>query len=182
MASHPAPITREEAQERHSPHRSGFAAPGYWTEERKQKQREWAKVRIAEGRFGGKPGQGGRPRVKSATEVIAERAAANGDKIAKRLVDIAVGNPDPRRAIEAMDRLTAAEQTVAKNQREDERELLNMEGDELNELMMERLKELTGESFDAEASSEEVSDEDADQFLLELEEHEEYSGDAAQSG
>lgn len=179
MASHPAPITREEALERHAPHRSGFASPDYWTPERRQKQKEWAKQRIAEGRFGGKPGQGGRPRIKSATEVIAEKAAANGDKIAKRLVDIALGNPDPRRVMEAIDRLVSAEQVVEKNRREDERELLNMEGDELNELLFERIAELTGESFDAEATSVEVSDEEADAFLQELEEHD---GDTSQVG
>lgn len=171
MASHPAPITRDEAEQRHSPHRSGFASPEHWTPERRQKQKEWAKQAIADGRFGGKKGQGGRPRIKSATEVIAEKAAANGDKLAKRLMDIALTSADPRRTIEAIDRLTAAEQIVEKNKREDERELLNMDGNELNELLMERLTELTGEKFDIEASSEEVSDEDADRFLQELEEH-----------
>lgn len=169
MASHPAPITREEADEQHSPRRSGFASPEYWTEQRREEQREKAKRMIAEGRFGGKPGQGGRPRVKSATEVIAERAAANGDKLAKRLMDIALTSPDPRRTIEAIDRLTTAEQTVEKNKREDERELMKMEGDELNELLMERLQELTGQEFDIEGSAEEITDAEADQLLLAME-------------
>lgn len=179
MASQPEPITREEAEERgHVSGRGGFASPDYWTPEKRAEQREKAKRMIAEGRFGGKPGQGGRPRIKSATEVIAEKAAEKGDQLAKRLMDIALNNPDPRRAIEAMDRLMNAEQTVEKNKREDEKELQKMEGDELNELLMERIAELTGQHYDAEATSEEISDEEADQFLLEIEEH---SGDPSQT-
>lgn len=165
------------------PRRTGFAAPEYWTEDRKRKQKEWAKRAIAEGRFGGRPGQGGRPRTKSATEVIAEKAAEHGDKLAKRLIDIALNNPDPRRAIEAMDRLTSSEQTVEKNKREDEKELMNMEGDELNELLFERIAELSGQSFDTEAISTEVTDDEADQFLKEIDDHEleEQGGNAIQA-
>lgn len=170
-------ITREEAEERgHSRRLSGFASPEYWTEERRQRQREWAKRAIAEGRFGGKPGQGGRPRIKSATEVVAEEAAAKGREMAKRLSDIALHNPDPRRAIEAMDRLMGAEQTIEKNKREDERELMKMEGDELNELLLERIAELTGQTIDTTAI--EITDEEADQYLLEVGE---MDGDEAQA-
>lgn len=166
MGNQPEPITRDEAEARHVRRLSGFASPSYWTPERREAQRAWAKNAIAEGRFGGKPGQGGRPRIKSATEVIAEEAARSGAAIARRLKDIALNHPDPRRAIEAMDRLTGAEQTIEKNRREDERELLKMEGDELNELLFERIAELTGQTIDATAI--EVTDEEADQFLLEM--------------
>lgn len=168
MGSQPEPITREEADERYEPHRSGFAAPDYWTPERREAQREKAKRMIAEGRFGGKPGQGGRPRIKTATEVVAEKAAEKGEQLAKQLINIALNNPDPRRQIEAMDRLLGAEQTVEKNKREDERELSKMEGDELNKLLIERIAELTGETiaFDAESTADEISDEEAEQWLI----------------
>lgn len=167
-------ISPIEAKERgHSQRLSGFAAPSYWTDERRQKQREWAKNAIQEGRFGGKPGQGGRPRIKSATEVVAEKAAEKGAQMARRLAEIALHHPDPRRAIEAMDRLMGAEQTVQKNMREDEKELLKMEGDELNKILLERIAELTGQDYDAEGSAEEITDaievpdEEIDRFLEE---------------
>lgn len=168
MGNLPAPITRKEAEERgHSRRLSGFASADYWTEERRQKQREWAKQAIAEGRFGGRPGQGGRPRIKTATEVIAEKTAEKGDQIAKRLIDIALNHPDPRRTIEAIDRLTGAEQVVEKNKREDERELMKMEGDELTKVLIERIAELTGTEYDYEGTAEEISEEDVDRYLEE---------------
>jgi hypothetical protein len=164
----PAPITPLEAQERgHSTRRSGFADPNYWTEERRQKQREWAKKAIQEGRFGGKKGQGGRPRIKTATEIVAEEAQKSGAQIARRLKDIALNNPDPRRAIEAMDRLLGSEQTVEKNKREDERELMKMEGDELNTVLLERLAELTDQPFDVESTAEEVPDDEIEAYIKE---------------
>jgi hypothetical protein len=170
MGSQPEPITRDEAGERHSRRLSGFASPAYWTEERRQKQREWAKQAIREGRFGGKPGQGGRPRNKTVTEVVADEANKNGSLIARELLSIVRSNPDPRRKIEAIDRLVSAQQTVSKDQREDERELLKMEGDELTQILLERLSELTEGAIDAESIDipDDVSDEEIDRYLLEV--------------
>lgn len=135
-------ITREESEERgFKPRRSGFASPEFWTEERRQKQREWAKKAHEDGRFGGRQPGAGRPKIKTVAQVISEEAQKDGTAIYRELKLMALQHKSPAIKLGAIDRILNAEQTVQKNMRDDEKELLKLTGKSLDEKLIEVMEE-----------------------------------------
>lgn len=171
MSAQPEAITREEAEERgHSQRRSGFATREYWEEvddsykselglngiTRREKQSIWARNKIRDGSFGGRPGQGGRPRIKTVTEVIAERARDDADRIYDQLKRMAFHGRSDNVRIAAIDRMLDSDQYVDKTRREDEKELARLSGTELDD----RLWEIVQGIFSGASDDQEVVDAD----------------------
>jgi hypothetical protein len=156
-------ITREEYQERYP--RSGWASAEYWTPERREAQREIALRMMQEGRMGGQHGRSGPPRIKKAYELLAERAAKRADDMDKRLAAM-LNHKDARIRLEAIREYLKAEDMAAKHRREDERDLMNLSGVELDSLVLETLAAVMGGEMVLDA---EVVDEDGGQEHPELE-------------
>lgn len=107
-----------------------------------------AKRLVAEGRFGGAgPGRLGGiakgARKKRMQEELAEEARRKADVIKDRLNEM-LDNNNPRIQLEAIKQYSAAEEWATKNQREEEKELLRLSGDDLNTLLLETLAEALG--------------------------------------
>lgn len=139
--------------------RSGFASPDYWTPERREEKRQWAKQMVAEGRIGGRQPGAGRPRKQSVAEVVAEKSAEKGDKIASKLLDLALNHKAPSVNLGAIDRLNKYEQDYEKNMRDDEKELRKLSGKSLDEALKDVLAE-HGIGYDYELSPEDIEDDD----------------------
>src|SRR5882757_9052375 len=116
------PITAEEAEERHGPkegRRFGVAAPGYWTDEKKEEQRQKALAMHETphpddpGRrmFGGRQPDAGRPRIKRMHEVIAEQAIRDGNLAARKLHDM-LNHKSPMVQLSAISKLLEVETKV----------------------------------------------------------------------
>ena len=125
---------------------SGFASQSYWTPERREAQREQAKRLIAAGRLGGREfgKMGGRPKVKTATQLLAEKARDRAEKMDRKLNGM-LDDRSPVVQAMAIDRYLAAEAKVEKDMREDERELAKLNSEELDTVLIELLMEATGQ-------------------------------------
>jgi hypothetical protein len=140
-----------------APRRSGFASDQYWTPERREAQRQWAKKAREEGRFGGRQPGAGRPRTKTVSEVVSERAQENGERIARRLLNM-VDHKNPTVSLGAIDRIHTMEQAVQKNMREDERELMKLSGKSLDQVFAQTLSEL-GVDYDYDVPPDQIEEE-----------------------
>lgn len=118
---------------------SGFASKEHWSPERRRAQSEWAKKAHEEGRFGGKQPGAGRPKNKTVAEVIAEKAQNDGDMIYRELKAMVL-NKSASVKLGAIDRILAAEQTVQKNMRDDEKEILKLSGKQLDSAINDALE------------------------------------------
>lgn len=115
-----------------------------WTPERKEKQREVAKRLVEEGRFGGAGRGQGRPRKKRASEVVAEKVAAEGDAIFDRLMEITRGGKNME-SVAAAKTLLETEEKERKLQIEEEQAYEDMRGNDLSELLWTKLQELSND-------------------------------------
>jgi hypothetical protein len=99
----------------------------------------------------------GRPRTKRpAYEMAAAKAAVNGEKIAGELIAQALDRKDPKQQLAAIKLLFEQERFVRSERREDER-FAHLAGDELNQALLQTLRELTDlPEFDAEGTAEEL--------------------------
>jgi hypothetical protein len=145
---------------------SGFARQGYWDEPSKDDpnitNREaksiWARRMAAEGKIGGARPGSGRPRKQSVAEVVADKSSENADKIAKKLLDLALNHISPSINLQAVDRLNKYEQDYEKNMRDDEKELRKLSGDSLDAALRDVLEEYTGVQYDIEVSEKDIED------------------------
>lgn len=125
-------------------HETGFGTAG-WTPERRERQSEAAKRLIAEGRLGGAANGrlGGRPRKPRMQEFLAEEARKNAGEI-NRALEAMLRSGDNRLKLEAIRQYAAAEDWTEKHQREEERDLLNLRGEELDHALKAALAEVLG--------------------------------------
>lgn len=113
-----------------------------WTPERIEKQRELAKDLVAKGKFGGANRGQGRKRKPRASEKIAELVSNDGRKIYDRLMLILENGTDSN-SILAVRELRAIEENERKIADGDEdREIENMQKDEVLALVITKLLEL----------------------------------------
>jgi len=113
-----------------------------WSVERREKQREVAKRLVEEGKFGGKGRGQGRPRTVRASEVVAERAAKEGDAIFERLMEITRGGKNSD-SIAAARTILETEEKERKLQLEEEKSIEDMRGNDLAALIYNQLMELS---------------------------------------
>jgi hypothetical protein len=113
-----------------------------WSLERREQQREVAKRLVEEGKFGGKGRGQGRPRKKRASEVIAEETAKEGHEIYDRLIEIVRGGKNME-SIAAANSLITIEEKERKVQLEEEQTYEHMRGNDIAELIMHQLAELS---------------------------------------
>ena len=135
---------------------SGFADPSYWTQERREAQRQLAKKLYQEGRLGGKQPGAGRPRKQSVSEVVSEAASKNADLIARELISM-VKHPAPSIKLGAIDRIEKLDQNYQKNMRDDEKEILKLSGKSLDDEVSRVLAE-HGISYDYELNPDDVEE------------------------
>lgn len=136
---------------------SGFASKEYWTPERREAQKQLARKLYEEGRLGGRQPGAGRPKTKTVSEVVSEKAQDKGEQIARKLLDIALTNKAPSLNLSAIDRLIAYEQNYQKNMRDDEKEILKLSGKSLDDELARVLSE-HGISYDYELSPDDVEE------------------------
>lgn len=113
-----------------------------WSLERREQQREVAKRLVEEGKFGGKGRGQGRPRKKRASEVVAEQVSSEGQEIFDRLMEITRGGKNME-SIAAANSLLAIEEKERKVQLEEEQTYEHMRGNDIAELIMHQLAELS---------------------------------------
>ena len=113
-----------------------------WSLERREQQREVAKRLVEEGKFGGKGRGQGRPRKKRASEVVAEQVSAEGQEIFDRFMEIVRGGKNME-SIAAGQALLAVEEKERKVQLEEEQTYEHMRGNDIAELIMHQLAELS---------------------------------------
>jgi len=114
----------------------------FWTEERKQQQRELAKRLVEEGKFGGAGRGQGRPRKPRASEKVAELVSGEGRRIYERLMSI-VDNGTDSNSILAVRELRAIEENERKiADQEEEQAIENLKKDQLLALVVGKLLEL----------------------------------------
>jgi hypothetical protein len=148
--------------------RSGFGDPNWWNTidpetglTQREKKKQWAAKMVAEGRIGGARPGAGRPRKnKPVAEVVTEKASEKGEKIASKLLDLALNHKAPSVNLGAIDRLNKYEQDYEKNLRDDEKELRKLSGPELEKVFREEVLEKLG--YDYELSPEDVEEEEED--------------------
>lgn len=155
-----------ESLEQEQPRRrSGFARKGWWDEtdpetgltNREKKSLE-AKRMVQEGRIGGARPGAGRPRKnKPVAEVVTEKAAEKGERIASKLMDLALNHKSPSVNLGAIDRLNKYEQDYEKNLRDDEKEIRKLSGKALDQALAEVLEE-HGVGYDYELSEEDIEE------------------------
>lgn len=149
-------------QEEQSPprRRSGFADPNYWTPERREEKSQWAKKMVQEGRIGGARPGAGRPRKnKPVAEIVTEKASEKGERIASKLLDLALNHKAPSVNLGAIDRLNKYEQDYEKNMRDDEKEIRKLSGKSLDDALKDVLAE-HGIGYDYELPLEDIEEED----------------------
>lgn len=135
------PITAEQAEERHGdePRRFGVARADYWTEERKEEQRQKAlEMRNtphpddpSRSMFGGRQPGAGRPRLRRASEIIAEQAAKDGNLMAQKLHAM-LNHHSPMIQLQAINKLIEVEEKVDDRVAAEERELRRMNPEQLD--------------------------------------------------
>ena len=113
-----------------------------WSLERREQQREVAKRLVEEGKFGGKGRGQGRPRKKRASEVVAEQVSSEGQEIFDRFMEIVRGGKNME-SIAAGQALLAVEDKERKIQLEEEQTYEHMRGNDIAELIMHQLAELS---------------------------------------
>src|ERR1700722_2396926 len=146
--------------------RSGFADPSWWDQPNKDDpsitNREakslWAKDAVGRGLIGGARPGAGRPRKnKSVAEVVTEKSSEKAERIAAKLVDLALNNRSPSINLGAIDRINKVEQDLEKNMRDDEKELRKLSGKSLDQALSDVLAE-HGIGYDIDLPPDQVED------------------------
>lgn len=145
--------------------RSGFGDPNWWDTidketglTQREKKKQWATKMVQEGRIGGARPGAGRPRKESVAQVVAEKSAEKGERIASKLLDLALNHKAPSVNLGAIDRLNKYEQDYEKNMRDDEKELRKLSGKSLDDALKDVLAE-HGIEYDYDLPPEDVEDE-----------------------
>jgi hypothetical protein len=120
-----------------------FTRDGYWSEERREAQREIARKMIAEGRFGGQNGFH-RRKSKKFQEILAERAVEKANTFEQKLDAMIAQSRDKRLQLEAIREYRQMEEWATKNAREEERDYRDMTHDQLNTRLLEIMSEAMG--------------------------------------
>lgn len=118
----------------------------FWTDERREAQRQKMLQLHAEGKMGGQNGFH-RRRTKKAQEILAEKTQAKADEIWEKLWAMIQQSKDKRLQLEAIRELAKMEDWAVKNSREDEKEFRNLSGAQLNALLLERMGDALGVDF-----------------------------------
>jgi hypothetical protein len=145
--------------------RSGFGDPSWWNTTgpqgltRREEKSIEAKRMVAEGRIGGARPGAGRPRKnKPVAEIVTEKASEKGERIASKLLDLALNHKAPSVNLGAIDRLNKYEQDYEKNLRDDEKELRKLSSPDLEKVLKEELSNHLG--YDYEIPPEDIEDDD----------------------
>jgi hypothetical protein len=145
---------------------SGFADKAWWDQPNKDDpsitNREakslWAKDAVGRGLIGGARPGAGRPRKnKSVAEVVTEKSSEKAERIAAKLVDLALNNKSPSINLGAIDRINKFEQDLEKNMRDDEKELHKLSGKSLDQALADVLAE-HGIGYDIDLPPDQVED------------------------
>ena len=136
---------------------SGFAAPDYWTPERREEQKQRRKKLFDEGRLGGRQPGAGRPRKTTVAEVVSDKASEKAPQIANMLLNMALNNKSDAMKLGAVDRLKGYEDSHQKNMRDDEKEIAKLSGKSLDQALQDTLAEY-GVQYDIELSPGDIED------------------------
>lgn len=120
----------------------------FWTEERREEQRQRAKAAIAAGTFGAANGFH-RRKTKRFQEIAAEHAQERADQLVRKLDDIIHHSKSPEAVLRAIEMYAKFEDWAVKNSREDEKEFRKLTGDQLNARLLETIGEAMGIDFGA---------------------------------
>jgi hypothetical protein len=111
---------------------------GYWTEERRQEQREKMLALRANGMTGG------RKRAKKAQEIVAEHYQEQAEVIIAKLDGMLSQNRSRELQLAAIDRIFRAEEWATKNARDEERHFKDMGESELEQYLIGMVGEALG--------------------------------------
>lgn len=116
----------------------------YWTEERREEQRQRMRDLMAQGRVGGQNGFH-RRKTKPFQQIAAEHAQSRAEEYIQKLDDMIFGqSKDKRLQLEAIREFMKMETWAVQNAREDEREFRAMTNDQLDSRLLELLGEALG--------------------------------------